>query len=169
MRRVAALLLLAALAASSAQARELKPYAGDPAPPPLALADLAGTIHQLAEYRSRVVLVNFWASWCPPCVHELPSMQRLAQRLQGRPFTILAVDMGESEADVRRFLEEEVQVDFTVLLDGDGSALREWKVFAFPTSFVIGPDGRIRYALFGALDWDAPEVIAKITGLLPGG
>jgi len=169
MKRVAALLLLAVFAASPTQARELKPYAGDPAPPPLTLPDLAGKTHRLEDYRGGVVLVNFWASWCPPCVHELPSMQRLSRELEGRPFTILAVDMAESEADVRRFLEEKVQVDFTVLMDRDGSALREWKVFAFPTSFVVGPDGQIRYALFGALDWDAPEVIAKITGLLPGG
>lgn len=148
-----------------AQAVELKTHTGDPKPPPLTLRDLSGKTHRLADYRGQVVLVNFWATWCPPCVHEMPSMQRLQENMRGRKFVILAVNMGESEEDVRAFMKK-IGVNFPVLMDKDGEALRAWKVFAFPTSFVIGPSGDIRYSLFGAIDWDSPEVIEKIQALL---
>lgn len=146
--------------------REWRAYPGDPAPPPLKLAGLDGGAYDLAALRGRVVLVNFWASWCPPCVHEMPSLQRLQERLAARPFTILAVNMGETDREVRAFLRAKVQVQFPILLDRDGAALKAWKVFVFPTSFVIGRDGRIRYALAGELDWEEPDVIARIEALL---
>lgn len=146
--------------------RELRAYAGDPAPPPLKLTGLDGQAHDLAALRGRVVLVNFWASWCPPCVHELPSLQRLQERLANRPFTILAVNMGERDQEVRAFLRQTAQVDFPILLDRAAAALKAWKVFVFPTSFVIGRDGRIHYALAGELDWEDPDVVGRIAALL---
>lgn len=158
----ALLLLLSA----GAHANELKPYTGEPSPPPLALRDLDGRMHKVADYRGRVVLINFWASWCPPCVRELPSMQRLHRRLANRAFTILAVNMGEDVAVVRKFVNQRVKVTFPILLDSDGATLKAWKVFAFPTSFVLDGDGKIRFALYGELDWDTPEVAAKIDSLL---
>lgn len=153
--------------AATARANELKPYKGEPQPPALSLRDLSGRTHNLRQYRGRVVLLNFWASWCPPCVHELPSMQRLQQRLTKRPFTILAINMGEDAATVREFIANKAKVKFPVLLDDQGEALKAWKVFAFPTSFVLDTDGKIRYALFGELQWDEPGVAAKLEALLP--
>lgn len=158
-------LLGLALVTGIAQARELKPYQGG-ATPPLALKDLAGNTHKLEDYRGRVVLVNFWASWCPPCRAEMPSMQRLQTKLTGKPFTILAVDMGETPDVVSAYIKT-VHTDFAVLLDSDGHALKNWKVFAFPTSYVIDATGRIRYALFGSTEWDEADTLQKISDLLP--
>jgi len=156
----------AAVAAPKAAAgsRGLQPYRGDP--PPLALATLDGRL-DLAAMRGKVVLVNFWATWCPPCVHEMPSLQRLKDRLAGRPFEILAVNMGESERDIRAFLDTKVKVDFPILLDRDGAVLKAWKVFVFPTSYVLDTEGRIRLGVFGEIEWDGPEVVQQVLELLP--
>lgn len=149
----------------SAQARELQPYKGG-ATPPLILKDLNGKTVNLKDYRGQVVLINFWATWCPPCRAEMPSMQRLKEKMAGKPFAILAVDMGETQDVVRAYIRE-IKTDFTVLLDKDGHALKAWKVFAFPTSYVVDAQGKIRYGLFGASEWDEAGTVEKITRLLP--
>jgi thiol-disulfide isomerase/thioredoxin len=153
---------------AAAATRGLHAYRGPPAPPALALTGLDGRARRLEDFRGQVLLVNFWASWCPPCVHEMPSMQRLKEKLAGRPFAILAVNLAEPEREVRTFLANKVRVDFPVFLDRDGAALKAWKVFVFPTSFVLDGSGRIRLAVFGEVEWDRPEVLEAITALLPG-
>ena len=146
--------------------RQLKPYQGNPQPQLLAIPDLKGKRRNLQDYRGKVVLVNFWASWCPPCVHEMPSMQRLADKLGTDDFTILAVNMAESSETIQTFLQTKVNIDFPVLLDQDGEALQRWGVFAFPTSYVIDKHGKIRYALFGSVDWDTQEMLQTFTRLI---
>lgn len=147
------------------QDRRLEPWRGNPEAPPLSLPDLAGEMRELGDYRGDVVLINFWAGWCPPCVREMPSMQRLEGHLGDGPFRILAVNLGEDEDTVRAFLER-IDVDFTILMDPAGRALRDWNVLAYPTSYVIDRDGKIRYALFGAIEWMEPEVVAVFEELM---
>ncbi len=165
MSRLGAVLLGLILGWGVAQAQELKPYAGA-ATPALKLKDLQGKSHDLADYRGQVVMVQFWATYCAPCIKEMPSMQRLQARLAGKPFKILAVNMGESEAEVRAFLKR-VNVDFTILMDSGGEALAAWKVFVAPSTFIVDPEGRIRYALQGGAEWDALEYVDRITALMP--
>lgn len=132
---------------------------------PLVLEDLNGRTYNLADYKGQVVLVNFWASWCPPCVHEMPSMARLKKRLKGEPFEILAANLAEAPPAIDAFIKAH-PVNFPILLDQEGSAVQAWKVFAYPSSYLIDKKGRIRYALFGGFDWDSPAALNKIEALL---
>lgn len=92
-------------------------------------------------------------------------MERLAKHFKGKPFRILAVNMAEDKQTINNFIRNKVRVNFPILLDQDGKALREWRVFAFPTSYVVDREGRIRYAVFGSIEWDSKDVIAKLTAL----
>lgn len=161
-RLLAALLLLCAV--PLALAGELKAIPVKPAPS-LNLPGLDGSSHDLAALRGRVVLVNFWAVWCPPCRKEMPSMARLGARLKDRPFAILGVNEGESPEEILDFLKQ-VPVSFPILLDQDGQQLKPWQVFAFPTSYVVDKQGRLRLGLFGIVEWDSPEVLEKLEPLL---
>jgi peroxiredoxin len=156
--------LLAAWCALPAWAGELKAIPVRPAPA-MALAALDGGKIEMAQQRGKVVLVNFWAAWCPPCRKEMPSMTRLAEQMAGRSFAILGVNMGDSPDDIRAFVEQ-VPVGFPILLDPDGTQLKPWQVFAFPTSYVVDKRGRIRLGLFGSIEWDSPEAVAELERLL---
>jgi thiol-disulfide isomerase/thioredoxin len=134
-------------------------------PPALSLNDLGGTPHTLAAYRGKVVLVNFWATWCPPCRREMPSMQRLKEKMTGQDFVILGIDSAEPRDDVTAFLET-VRVDFPILLDPESAATKRWKVYALPTSFLIDRHGKVRYSLAGPAEWDEGEAIRHIELLL---
>lgn len=134
--------------------------------PPLALHDLGGRPQALADYRGKVVLINFWATWCEPCRDEMPSMQKLQERLAGRPFAILAVNHGESEPRVKEFVER-ASIGFRILLDPNQEAPRAWRVRVLPASFLIGTDGRVRYSVIGELDWASDVAVNTVRGLLP--
>ena len=155
---------LLALLFNTALAGDLKAIPVKPAPS-LSLPTLDGGQTRLEQLRGRVVLVNFWAVWCPPCRKEMPSMARLATKLGDRPFTILGVNVGESPNEILAFLKQ-VPVNFPILLDTDGDNLKPWQVFAFPTSYVLDKQGRLRLGLFGSIEWDDGETVAKLEALL---
>jgi len=166
-RALLAIALLAVSCAATAAGGELKPWSGG-ATPPLALRDLQGKEHKLADYRGKVVVLNFWATWCDPCREEMPSMQRLQDKLAGKSFAILAIDYGEGAPRIQEFLKK-VPVRFTVLLDRDTSAATAWKVKVLPTTLVLDPQQRIRYSVVGDLEWDSQSVEDTIKKLLPAG
>ena len=164
MARALALAVALALPLAAA-AKELKPWTGG-APPPLVLKDLAGREHRLDDYRGKVVVLNFWATWCEPCRDEMPSFNRLKARMGDAPFVILAVNMAEGEARIGEFLQQ-VPVDFPVLLDRDSGVSKAWRARLLPYTVVLDPASRIRYTALGELDWSAPEVEASLRQLLP--
>ena len=149
----------------AAGAADLKPWAGGPAPA-LVLKDLKGDLHRLGDYRGKVVLINFWATWCGPCRDEMPSIQRLKEQLAGRPFAVLAVNLDEPESRIRKFLSQE-KLDLPILLDVGKKAARAWQARILPASFVVGPDGKVRYSLVGEVNWDNEHIVARISELLP--
>jgi len=133
----------------------------------LSLSGLDGGPQDLKTQRGKVVLVNFWATWCEPCRDEMPSIQRLHERMRGKPFAVLLVNVDEPEARVRRYLAD-AKIDLPVLLDRNKQAIREWGVRVMPTSFIIGPDGRTRYQAIGDIDWNGEGIVAAIEKLLAG-
>ena len=156
--------VIVAVVSLAAAAGELKPWTGGPTPP-LVLKDVSGKEHRLDDYRGKVVVINFWATWCEPCREEMPSLNRLKAQMADTPFAILAVDMGEGEARIKAFLEK-TPVDFTVLLDRDSAVSKSWKVRVLPTTLVLDPDTRIRYMVTGELDWSAPDIERRLRALL---
>jgi thiol-disulfide isomerase/thioredoxin len=158
---VAALLLAAWVDLASAST--LVKWAGGKTPA-LKLADADGRERSLAEWRGKTVVVNFWATWCEPCREEMPSLERLKARLSGKAFDVLAVNVGESPERVARFTRE-VPVTFPIVYDKDSAMAKTWKVRGYPTSYVLGPDGRIRYYFVGELDWASDEVVRAIEAL----
>jgi thiol-disulfide isomerase/thioredoxin len=161
-KHLAGLLLLLPL--TCAAAVQLEPFQGDTQTPALSLEDLGHKLHTLQDYRGRVVLVNFWASWCGPCVMEMPAMQRLQDAMNGKPFTLLAVNVEESSGTVWKFAAK-VGIHFPLLLDREGQTAYDWGIDLYPTSFLIDPQGRIRYVAYGPRDWDDPEMIKTIEAL----
>jgi peroxiredoxin len=134
--------------------------------PDFAVPDLDGQAVRLSAYRGRVVLVNLWATWCPPCREEMPSMERLHQRLKDKGFVLLAVSEDEGGAAGVRAFVEQMKVTFPVLLDPDGEVGRKYEVWGFPESFLLDRGGRVVERVIGPRDWSSPQQIARIEALL---
>lgn len=132
--------------------------------PALKLADAGGREIALSELRGKIVVVNFWATWCEPCREEMPSLERLRNQLTDKRFEVVAVNVGEAPERVARFTRD-VPVSFPIVYDREGAAAKAWKVRGYPTSFVIDPDGRIRYYFVGELDWSHADVVSVIEGV----
>ncbi len=147
------------------RATGLQAFKGDRQTPELNLLKLDGNRVNLNAYRGRVVLVNFWASWCKPCVDEIPSLARLDELYDEDRFAVVTVNIGESQLRVEDFLKQ-FNTRFVVLLDEKGAAVRDWRVYAFPSNFLIDKKGLILYSYSGALEWDSKEVLEVIDRLL---
>lgn len=135
--------------------------------PALKLADLDGKAHDLAALKGKVVLINFWATWCPPCRREMPSMERLKQTLVGEPFVVLAVDVGEDADTIEAFTSQlDVVPTFPILLDTRSRAMQAWKVAGLPTTYLVDKQGRVVASAIGGREFDHPEMVAAIRALL---
>ncbi len=155
----------AALAFGSARAEQpLRAWPGM-ATPRLALRDLDGRAVDLQRLRGRVVLVNFWATWCAPCTAEMPSLARLQAKLHGKPFEVLAVNYGESRPKVEAFLRKS-GLALHVLLDPDQHAADDWGAKGLPMSFLVDARGDVRYWVFGERDWSDGESLRTVEGLV---
>ncbi|MCK5665942.1 MAG: TlpA family protein disulfide reductase, partial [Thiotrichaceae bacterium] len=138
----AKLMLACLLSPLSVHGAQLEAYTND-ARVEFALTDIKGQSHLLSDYRGKVVLVNFWASWCPPCIYEMPELKKLKKHFANRPFEVLAVNVGEKKYKVRKF-SKLINLDLPVLLDTDSNTYNKWGVKTLPTSFLIDSDGKIR-------------------------
>jgi thiol-disulfide isomerase/thioredoxin len=144
-------------------AEVMVPWTGGP-PPALKLKTIAGQEVTLASYRGRTVIVNFWATWCAPCVSEMPSLQRMRDKLAAHGVEVIAVNLQENAARIAPFVER-LGITFPVVRDHDGAARAAWNVTVFPSTFVVGPDQRIAWVAQGEIDWDDPQVQSRILEL----
>lgn len=129
------------------------------------LQDTQGKTYQLEDYRGKVLLLNFWASWCPPCVEEIPSMNRLSDGFDKNDFEIVSVNFKESADTIDAFMEQ-VKVDFPVLLDEKGEVANQWNIFAFPASFLLDKNLQVRYSVNSAIEWDEPDIQSVIQSII---
>lgn len=142
----------------------LQPVAGLPPAPGFSLPDLDGKIVEFAAFAGRPVVVNFWATWCPPCRAEIPSMQRAWQQLEAKGVIMLAVHVGGGSDAIWEFLTP-LGVTFPVLIDATSGVSKAWRTVGLPTTYVTDPAARMALRAIGGREWDHPDIIASILSL----
>ncbi len=145
------------------------------AAPQISLPVVGGGTANLAADRGKVVLVNFWATWCEPCKAEMPGLQQLADELRDQPFMLYSVDLQEDAAQVQAF-QREFKLNLYAVLDQDGDVTRAYGVRALPATFLIDTTGTLRQQRLGPLlpggpqtTWTEPWLAAQVRRLLPAG
>jgi len=132
----------------------------------LKLLDLDDSEVSLADFKGKVVVVNFWATWCPPCRREMPSLERLYQQSKEQGIAVLAVNVAEDLETVFSFRGTiEPQPSFPILLDSNAATLDAWQVKGLPTTYIVAPDGRLAYRAVGGREFDHPELIKQLLEL----
>ncbi len=168
------LLVLLAYLSPAADARE-QPKLGHQltelsrpiAAPDFTLQDMDEKSHRFSDFRGRVVILNFWATWCPPCRREMPSMQRLYDKYRDDGFTVIAVNQMEDPGHVFAFIGQlDTDPTFPMLFDPDSGVSQAYGVKGLPTTFLVDKRGRIRYRAIGGREFDHPEVEAQIEKLM---
>jgi len=142
----------------------LKKFKGTNQPLSINLFDAHDRPFVKTDFTGKVTVINFWATWCPPCVEEIPSLNRLNEKMRGKPFDLISVNYAEDKQTILKFLNN-VNVDYPVLLDNDGQFAKKWNVIAYPSTFIIDTHGNIIYGVNAAIVWDDPEFVKIIKSL----
>ncbi len=146
---------------------ELSPVDPPITAPDFLLKDMDEQGYRLSNYRGKVVLLNFWATWCPPCRREMPSMQRLFQKLNSSDFVVIAVNQTEDPDHVFAFTGQiDADLTFPIIFDTDSQVALDYKVKGLPTTFLIDKQGKIRFQAIGGREFDHPEVEKTIIRLM---
>jgi peroxiredoxin len=134
--------------------------------PDFAVPDLAGKAVRLSGFRGKVVLLNLWTTWCPPCREEMPSMERLYARLRDREFELLAVSQDEDGRQVVEPFVRELRLSFPVLIDPERQVGDRYGVWGYPETFVIDRNGYVVERVIGPRDWASQESVAALEALI---
>ncbi|HEY6182220.1 MAG TPA: TlpA disulfide reductase family protein [Terriglobales bacterium] len=159
------LLSLLALVLSGCYGGSRPPKIGSPAPD-FTVQDSERKV-TLSELRGKVVVLNFWASWCPPCIEETPSLLEMQHKLRDHGVTVLAVSIDDSDDAYHKFLTN-YRVDLLTVRDAQKASNAMYGTFKFPETYVIDRNGVMRRKFIGAVDWSAPEVVEFLTKLSNG-
>jgi len=138
------------------------PVVASPAPD-FTLTSLIGDSLQLTHFRGKPVLINFWATWCAPCLLEMPNIQKYYEKYPGQ-FEVLAVNAGETERTVQRFVDD-LGVNFKILLDPDGKIQELYRIKGYPTTYIVDKDGIIRFQHIGLLSEKQIEEYLEAVGI----
>ncbi len=163
--QIAAVLLLAGLCwvvASNLQERVVE--TGDRAPNFKITTD-AGKVLTRSEFGGKVLVLNFWATWCPPCVEEFPSLSAMAKEMKGKNVVVLGVSVDKNAESYRRFLQR-MGPGFETALDSEANISADYGTFKYPETYVIDQSGKVRMKFIGPRDWTNPEIKRQIESLL---
>jgi cytochrome c biogenesis protein CcmG/thiol:disulfide interchange protein DsbE len=150
-----------------------RPHGGNRAPklgeavPGFSLPQDEGKAVNLADYRGKILVLNFWATWCPPCIDEMPSLNRLAERYSAKGLQVVAVSLDEDPDAYRAFLAKN-KIAFLTVRNPSRVVSEEYGTFKLPESYIISRDGRLLNKIIGAADWTNQEMISYFEGLLAG-
>jgi len=128
------------------------------------LTDLNGNKVSLKDYQGKVIMLNFWATWCPPCREEMPSMEEMNREMKGKNFVMLAVNVQEKESTVKSFVDK-FKYTFPVIIDEKAEAAARYQIRSIPTTYIIDTKGKIAGAYIGGRDWNTAEVIRVFSEL----
>ena len=139
---------------------------GDIPAPDFTFPGLDGKKVSLSDYKGKVVLVNIWATWCPPCVKEMPSMEKLYRKFKGENFEILAVSIDETGLKAVAPFMEKTRLTFPALIDSKGTIKPVYRITGIPESFIIDKQGVLIKKIVGPVDWAAPQVFRFFSSLI---
>ncbi len=133
--------------------------------PNFTLRDNSGDVVALSEFRGQFVVLNFWATWCPPCIEEMPSLNRLAERYQGKGIQVIGLSVDENVDAYQEFLATN-EISFLTLRDAARNTSDTYGTFRFPETYIINREGRLARKIIGAVDWTSSLMIEYFDGLL---
>jgi len=166
-RLAAVVAVLAAAAFGFVALQKRKGYAlkvGGPAPT-FALPALEGPPVDLEKLRGRVVIVNLWASWCAPCIEEMPALERLHRKLKDEGVVVLGVSADAEEKAIRGVLAKQ-PLTFTILRDPEGKMADKYHATGYPETFLVDKEGMLRETFIGPVEWDSPALVDRVRRLL---
>jgi peroxiredoxin len=147
------------------QAQQINREYDPPFPAPaFSLMDLNEAVHTLDDYKGKPLIVNFWATWCPPCREEMPSMERAWQQIEPEGIAMIGINVGEDFDTVFGFTAE-IDVSFPLLLDTDTQVTGAWPIVGLPTTYVLNPEGELVYRFIGAREWDDKALLDAVRDL----
>ena len=133
--------------------------------PNFTLRDETGKVVALGEFRGQIVVLNFWATWCPPCIEEMPSLNRFAERYQGKGIQVIGLSVDENAEAYQEFLASN-QIKFLTLRDPAHNTSYVYGTFRFPETYIINREGRLLRKVIGAIDWASPQEFKYFDDLL---
>lgn len=156
-RKIIIIFLIAGLLGSFVGAMDKAPKPSKSKTIDFTLSDLNGKSHTLSKYKGKVIFLNFWATWCPPCRAEMPAMQKMYKSWNSKKYVMLAVNIGQDKQTVKSFANKNGYT-FPILLDSTSKIARKYRVSGIPTTYIINKEGKIVTRIVGAREWDLKQI-----------